>query len=372
MWRYAKPVSAQPYDAFMHNPPYNGRKPPLWCVPMKQVIRFATVFVAAVSLCATALADPYRVKDLVIDKVAPSSAQAAQQGRDEARLAGAARLIERLTLPEDRAAARQPIEASAISRLYRSSETQGQIKSTAVSGGVHSTGVITWSFRADAVREYLEQRGVPYVDTQAALALIVPVAAGGVDASAWASQWAGKADDTVLTPYVASSQAWSRRPAANEIQSEVQSARADHGVIAEISQQGAQYYVRLYDTRPNAPQPEITMAGPFVSLPSAQAGAVAALERAWKVASIVRSTGSTSLSLVATFRDLQEWVKIKKGLEGSRLISDLKIEALTTAGADISFNYAGRPDQLTSDLRARGVDIANESGGWLLKAVGSP
>ncbi len=356
----------------MHNPPYNGRKPPLWSLAMRQVIRFATLFVAAAMLCATALADPYRVKDLVVDKVAPTSAQAAQQGRDEARLAGAARLIERLTLPEDRAAARQPIEASAVSRLYRNSETQGQIKSTAVSGGVHSTGVITWSFRADAVREYLEQRGVPYVDTQAALALIVPVASGGIDSTAWASQWTGKSDDTVLTPYVASAQGWSRRPAANEVQSEIQSTRADHGVIAEIFQQGAQYYVRLFDMRPNAPQAEITTAGPFVSLPSAQTGAVAALERAWKAASIVRSTGSTSLSLVATFRDLQEWVKIKKGLEGSRLISDLKIEALTTAGADISFSYAGRPDQLTSDLRARGVDIANGSGGWLLRAVGSP
>ena len=367
-----RPDSGYPYAAFMHNPPYNGRKPPLWSLAMRQVIRFATLFVAAVTLCATALADPYRVKDLVVDKVAPTSAQAAQQGRDEARLAGAARLIERLTLPEDRAVARQPIEASAVSRLYRSSETQGQIKSTAVSGGVHSTGVITWSFRADAVREYLEQRGVPYVDTQAALALIVPVASGGIDSTAWASQWTGKSDDTVLTPYVASTQGWSRRPVANEVQSEIQSTRADHGVIAEIFQQGAQYYVRLFDMRPNAPQAEITTAGPFVSLPSAQTGAVAALERAWKAASIVRSTGSTSLSLVATFRDLQEWVKIKKGLEGSRLISDLKIEALTTAGADISFSYAGRPDQLTSDLRARGVDIANGSGGWLLRAVGSP
>lgn len=356
----------------MHNPPYKGRKPWLWSVPMRQVIRFATVFVAAVSLCATALADPYRVKDLVIDKVAPSSAQAAQQGRDEARLAGAARLIERLTLPEDRAAARSPIETAAISRLYRSSETQGQMKSTAVAGGIHATGVITWSFRADAVREYLDQRGVPYVDTQAALALIVPVAVGGVDPSAWASQWAGKSDDTVLTPYVATGQAWPRRPSGAEVQSDIQSVSADHGVIAEVFQQGAQFYVRLVDMRASAPKPEIAIAGPFVSLPSAQTGAVAALERAWKAASIVRSTGSTSMSLVATFRDLQEWVKIRKGLEGSRLISNLNIEALTTVGADISFSYAGRPDQLTSDLRARGVDIANNAGGWLLRAVATP
>lgn len=356
----------------MHKLPYKGPAPLLRSGPMKQVIRFATVFVAALSLAATALADPYKVKDLVIDKVAPTAPQSQQQGRDEARLTGAARLIDRLTLPEDRAAARSPIEASAIARLYRSSESQGQIKSTAVSGGVHSTGVITWNFRADAVREYLEQHGVPYVDTQAATALIVPVAAAGVDPSAWASEWAGKSDDTVLTPYLGSAQGWSRRPVAADVQAEVQAAGADHGVVAEISQQGAQYYVRLIDLRTNVPKQELAVAGPFVSLSAAQSGAVSAMERAWKVASIVRSDGSTTLSLVATFRDLPEWVKIRKSLEASRLISNLQIEALTTVGADISFSYAGRPDQLASDLRSRGVDIANGSGGWQLKASGTP
>lgn len=355
----------------MHNLPYNGRKPPLWSDAMKQVSRFAVVFVAALSLCATAFADPYRVKDLVVDKVAPSAPQAAQQGRDEARLVGAARLIERLTLPEDRAAARSPIDTSAVSRLFRSYEVQEALKSTSASGGVRSTGVVIWNFKADAVREYLDQRGVPYVDTQSALALIVPSTTGG-DASAWGAQWAGKSDNTVLTPYVAASQAWPRRPNATEVQSEVQSVRADHGIVAELTQQGAQYYVRLIDLRPNVPKPEIAMAGPFVSLASAQTGAVAELERAWKVASIVRSTGSTGLSLVATFRDLQEWVKIKKSLEGSRLVSNLNIEALTTLGADISFTYAGRQDQLVSDLRSRGVDLANAGGNWQLRVVAAP
>lgn len=356
----------------MHNLPYNGRKPLVRSVAMKQAVRFATLFVAAVSLCATALADPYRVKDLVVDKVAPSAPQATQQGRDEARMVGAARLIERLTLPEDRAAAGSPIETAAVSRLYRSSEIQETMKSTSVSGGVRATGVITWSFRADAVREYLDQRGVPFVDTQSALALIVPVAGAGVDAASWGSQWAGKSDNTVLTPYVASAQAWPRRPSASEVQPEVQSLGADHGVVAEAYQQGAQYYVRLVDLRPNLPKQDIGVAGPFVSLQSAQAGAIVELERAWKVASIVRSTGSTGLSLVASFRDFQEWVKIKKSLEGSRLISNLNIEALTTLGADISFTYAGRQDQLVSDLRSRGVDLASAGGSWQVRVVATP
>ena len=81
--------------------------------------------------------------------------------------------------------------------------------------------------------------------------------------------------------------------------------------------------------------------------------AVAELERAWKVSSIVRSAGATSMALTASFADLQEWVKIKKGLESSRLIRDLNIESLSVAGADVSFNFSGRPDQLATDLRSR-------------------
>ncbi len=365
----------------MHKLPYKRPTALVRSRPMKQAIRFATVFVAALSLCATALADPYRVKDLVVDKVAPSPAQAAQQGRDEARLVGAARLIERLTLPEDRAAARSPIETAAVARLYRSYQVQSEIKSTAVQGGVQASGVVMWTFRPDSVREYLEQRGVPYVDTQAAQALIIPVAAGGVDVATWGSYWVersssgdvvGKSDDTLLTPYIASTQGWPRRPSAAEVQTEVAARGADHGVIAEVFQQGAQYYVRLIDLRPNVAKAEIGVAGPFTSLQAAQAGAVAELEHAWKVASIVRSNGSTSLSLVATFRDLQEWVSIRKSLETSRLINNLDVEALTTVGADISLSYSGRPEQLVSDLRARGVELTNGSAGWQLRASGSP
>lgn len=350
---------------------------------MKIVARFVTLIAAFSALAGAAFAQNpvYRVKDLVADAVAPSAAEASLQGRNAARLVGAQRLIERLTLPEDRSRASQPIEASAIARLYRSYQTQGEVKSSPVAGGIRSSGVVTWVFHEDDVRAYLEQRGVPYVDQQAALALIVPVAAANVNATDWASTWVtrtsggvvGKSDETSLTPYIASTRGWSQRPSTPDIQSELAETRADHGVIAEAYMQGPQYYVRLTDMRPNVPNPTIGVVGPFVSLASAQAGAVAELERAWKAASVVRSTGATSVSLVARFQDLQQWTRIRKGLESSRLVRDLNIESITVSGADITFSYAGRPDQLASDLRSRGVDLRNGAGGgWELQVSGSP
>lgn len=363
----------------MHNLPYNGRNGRLKSGPMRKITRFAAVLAASLALAGTAFAQSpvYSVRDLPIDKTAPSAAEATNQGRAEARVIGAQRLIERLTLPEDRASARQPIDAATVARSYRSVQSQGE-KSSSVSGGIRATGFVTWSYRENEVRSYLDSLGVPYVDSQAALAMIVPVAAAGVDPAQWGAQWTtvangqtvGKSDDTVLTPYIGSTEGWSRRPAWMDIQEELTRVRADHGVIAEAYQQGAQYYVRLIDMRTNIPNPDIGVAGPFVSLQSAQAGAVMEMQRAWKAASIVRGSGATNLTLVAAFADISEWVKIRRGLETSRLVKQLNIESVSTAGADISFAYSGRPDQLAADLRSKGVDLSGSDGNWLLRVSG--
>jgi hypothetical protein len=367
----------------MHNLPLIGRKPLVRLLPMSKITRFVAVFAASFAMGGAAFAQSavYRVKDLVVDAVAPSAADAGLQGRNAARLVGAQRLIDRLTLPEDRSRATQPIEPSAVAQLYRSYQSQGDMKSSSVSGGIRATGVVTWTFDEERVRAYLNQRGVPYVDTQAARALIVPVTASNVNASDWASQWVtrsganvvGKSDDTMLTPYVASARVWSQRPSTADIQGELSSTGADHGVIAEAYMQGPQYYVRLTDMRPSVPNPTIGVVGPFVSLASAQTGAVSELERAWKAASVIRSTGSTSVSLVANFADLQQWTRIRKGLESSRLVQNLNVESLSIAGADITFSFSGRPDQLQSDLRSRGVDLrGGDGGGWVLSVTGAP
>lgn len=367
----------------MHNLPYIGRNALIRMPAMKIVARFVTLIAASVALAGAAFAQNpvYAVKDLAVEAVAPSAAEARQQGINNARLVGAQRLIERITLPEDRARATSPIDSAAVARLYRSSLTQGDLKSTSVAGGIRASGLVTWAFREDEVRAYLDQRGVPFVDQQAAVSLIVPVAAANVNPSDWAAQWVtrgasgvvGKSDETVLAPYVGSTQGWSRRPDQSEIAGELANSRADHGVIAEAYMQGPQYYVRLTDMRTTVPNPTIGVVGPYVSLSSAQTGAVAELERAWKAASVVRSTGSTSVSLIAQFQDLQQWTRIRNGLENSRLVQNLNIESLTVVGADITFSYAGRPEQLASDLRSRGVDLRNGTGGgWVLQATGAP
>jgi hypothetical protein len=164
----------------MHNLPYNGRKPLIRMPAMKKIARFVALAVASSVVAGSAFAQNpvYRVRDLVVDAVAPSAADASLQGRNAARLVGAQRLIERLTLPEDRASARSPLEASAVAQLYRSYQTQGEMKSSSVSGGIRATGLVTWTFEEDRVRGApralgLEGYAVEHLETgEAALARI--------------------------------------------------------------------------------------------------------------------------------------------------------------------------------------------------------
>jgi hypothetical protein len=60
----------------MHNLPYNGRNARLKSGPMRQITRFAAVIAASLALAGTAFAQSpvYSVKDLPIDKIAPSAA----------------------------------------------------------------------------------------------------------------------------------------------------------------------------------------------------------------------------------------------------------------------------------------------------------
>jgi len=266
-------------------------------------------------------------------------------------------------------------------RMARNQETQGEVKTFPVAGGIRVTSVIAQNFVARDVRNYLDARGVPFVDTQAATALLVPSVAGGVDAAQWGAQWTqtvnqggqtrivGQSDDTVLTPYVASTDSWERRPSFTDVQSEIASARADHAIVAEAFSQGGGIHVRLIDLRTNSPDAGMGVVGPFNNLASAKAGAIAEMERAWKVRSIIRTSGSNDVALIATFRDIGEWVKIRKSLETSRLVRNLNIESLSAGGADLRFAYSGRPDQLAADLRAKGVDLRNGDGGWVLQVV---
>ncbi len=329
-------------------------------------LRFVAALVSAAFLSSAALAQVaqvYSVRDLAVDETAGSATEALEKGRANARLMAAQRLVEKLTLPEDRQAANPQIDYQALSRLTSGTDFQVGEKRTAN----RYIATLIMRFNPAEVRQFLESRNVAYVEAQAGKALIVPAAAG-LDPVAWAKVWTGKADDTRLTPYVVSEEAWPRHPAWADVEAEVRAKGAARAVVAEAYNQSGSMYVRLTELRAGESAVALTVAGPFSSFEAAQPGVINALETAWKKASVVRTTGSTGMELTAAFNSATDWVRIRKGLEQSRLIREMKIVALSMQGADINFVYTGRPDQLAADLRSRGLELQGADGGWVVRA----
>lgn len=333
---------------------------------MKQIARLALVFFASLGLIATAAADVYRVGGIAVDETAQNITQARDAARAQARLIAASQLIERLTLPEDRQGAAMPLDPAELARFYNSIDTDGDEKYTAT----RYISVLAVNFDAEAVRNYFDAHGVPFVDGQAGLALLVPMAGQGLDPVTWGGAWTETDDDTMLTPYVVSQESWDRPVTWPDVAAEAGARRAARAIVAAGYVSNGQLYVRLRELTPNGQESAIAVAGPFASLDAARQGAVEALEREWKRASVVRTTGSTVMDVVADFTDLRQWVAIRRGVEASRIVSDLQVQSISTRGADLSFVFAGRPDQLAADLRSRGLQLSGSDAGWTISTAG--
>ena len=343
-------------------------------------IRFATfVVVAALAGMGAARApaeaqtgggpgNPYTVRDIVVDETGASQAEARAQGVAKAKFAGAQRLVERLTLPEDRA----NVDVAAIARTAGAQNTLVPDRFA----GNRYLGLLAITYTASSVREMLTSKGAPFVDTQQGLAVLVPTAQG-LSLADWLNSWSyraadgvtlGRSDNTLLTPYVASVGPRATRPGWGDLQAEVASAKATHGVIAEASGAPNQIMLRISELRDGEPETVIAMSGPYPDFDAARLGVISVLETAWKKASIVRTSGSSDLALAAHFSGVAQWVKIRKALEGSRLVTSMVVESFSANGADMKLAYSGRPDQLGADLRARGLTLVQDGDGWVLQA----
>ncbi len=332
---------------------------------MKPIARLLLVLLASFSMLLPASADVFRVSGIAVDETAANYTEAVTAARTQARIIAAGRLIDRLTLPEDRASATSPIDATDIARFADSIDSEAQDQVTAT----RYISVLAVNFDGDAVRDYLDARSVPFVDGQAGLALLVPLAGQNIQPVTWGATWSGKDNDTVLTPYVVSQETWDRPITWEDVAVEANARGTSRAIVASAYVATGQLYVRLSELTPNSDERALAVAGPFASLEAAQAGAIDATEREWKRASVVRTTGAAVMDVVANFSDLRQWVAIRRGVEASRIVRNVEVQSLSTRGADLSFIFAGRPDQLAADLRSRGLQLSGSDDGWTISTA---
>ena len=138
----------------------------------------------------------YTVMDIEVDESAASVIEAQQLGFAKARQIGVERMIERITLPADRAkAAPIVVDAALAQRLVRAVDVQKETR-----GGGRYIATLSAVMNWQNGRAYLRELDIDYIETQAPAALLIPLARNRILGD-WHTAW-GERNDGALVPYV--------------------------------------------------------------------------------------------------------------------------------------------------------------------------
>ncbi|WP_321489746.1 hypothetical protein [uncultured Hyphomonas sp.] len=319
----------------------------------------------AVFCAAADTQDVYTIPDLEVDEVAPTLIQAREQAMAAARLEGAHRLINKITLNEDRiAAGGVPVDGELANRLSAAVDVQEE-----TAGAGRYKGVLRVVYNPRMVRAHLDGLKVPYVDTQAPLSLMVPLASYAEQEEAW-REALGPSNSGALAPYVTSNLGgYTSYSDWYALSPEASSLRARRAILAELmGREGAWRVSVSIVTTAGTEVVGITLPAP--TLEDAVDSTVKLLEESWKRASIIRGGDRTQAKATVRYTSLAEWNTLRGALARSPLVSDFRTTAVARDGAVVTFAYLGDPQRLQNDLLQRGVALGDEpSAGWVLRSA---
>jgi hypothetical protein len=92
-----------------------------------------------------------------------------------------------------------------------------------------------------------------------------------------------------------------------------------------------------------------------------------ALQEEWKRSTSVDFGAQTSVAITVPFRNLADWVSIRKVLEGTRNIQRIGVDEFDMMVAHVQLDYVGKIEQLQTALAQSNIFlIADDKGNWTL------
>jgi len=325
---------------------------------------------------------PYTVVAVPIDASASNALEAQTQAMQRGQVAAVQRLVERLTLPEDRGLI-PPVSNDDAAMMISGLQVRNEQRSA-----TRYLGELTVSFDPRAVRTWLNGLGVPFVEGQSREILVLPVLQTGNGywlwnainsetgedrENPWLMEWRNGGYQHALSPVSAPSGDAGRMlidgaGAAQMNEDQLRSVAQAYGVsrvavmIASQSEGGVRVDGRLFSVDGSG---EMTsQAIPTMGVPSFRAAArrfVGDLEAAWKSEAIVRGGGAETLSITVLYSSLAEWLRLQNAMTGASLISSAQLDAIAPTGAMMTLQYRGSMAQLQRELDARGARLMEDS-----------
>jgi len=307
--------------------------------------------------------DVYTIRNISVDETAPSVIEAREKAMAAARASAARQLINKITLASDRnAAGGVPIDSSLASRFTAAVDVEEE-----TAGAGRYRGKLAVVLNPQTVRAHLDSLKVPYMDQQAPLALIVPVAGSGLQ-SAWTEAFGERNRGALVPTVTARAGGYSAFSTWSDISPEATPQNAKRGIIAELQGRDGAWRVIVSTVTATGNEP-VGATPPASTLQAAVNAVTNLLDESWKQSSIIRDSNRTQVSASVLFTSLVEWNTLRGALARSPLVSDFRTTAVAREGALVTFSYAGDENRLRNDLVQRGVTLARESNELTLRSA---
>ena len=307
--------------------------------------------------------DVYTIRGIAVDEQAQTVAEAQQLAFASARLAGAQRLIERFTLPEDRVAATDLIIDQALAdRMAAAVDVEQE-----VAGAGRYRGLLAIVYNPVEVRSVLTQVGLPFTDSLAPEAVLFTTASNGMDL-AWNLAWEESPKGSLVPLKISRSAGYSPEMPWQVLQEELSLYGVQRAIFANLRGAEGSYRVDLVSVTPSGPR-RIGVTRRAATLEETIEAVAVRLDDDWKQTSIIRDTTRTLIEATVRYTSLAEWITLRNALAQSPLVSNFQTRAIATDGAVVAFAFAGNGQRLTADLRDRGVVINAEPIGWVLTSA---
>lgn len=332
-------------------------------------------------------ADVFTVTGVAVDATAESASAARGIAVLEGERRALAILLKRLTLKEDWGLL-PTIDGATAESLVRSFQVANERRSA-----THYLASLSVRFQPAAVRGLLSARDIPFSESSARTAVLVPVLTDETgdrlwdEGNAWTAAWALTDLENGLTPMVVP-----LGDIGDMTTLTVQQALSgDRPALAAMAARySADRVVVAHASVGDAPG---SLSSRFVTYPVGEAAprtwsgrenGVATLETAayrlasrfidkteadWKRDSIVRFGEQAVLSASVAYQSLGEWQTIRRRLAQIPLIKNITIVAVSTEGAQVELDYMGTIDTLDLNLAQQSLALTDLDGYWYLAAV---
>jgi len=330
------------------------------------------IYLAVLSLLAFVnlafAGDPFTVSGVQVDATGSNAIEAQNLAVSEGQVRAAQILLNRMTLPSQRAGQSfDTISPEIILPMIRSLEISNEKRSTQ-----RYLGEISVGFSQSEVQKYLTSKNMTMMSSQAENRLVVPVLSGSSlwSENEWQKIWGSPAFQNSLTPVDVI-------VPENGNDSLINASEAAAGDMDALKRLGSFFGVRrvlVANAVPGLDSVNVRVEDIEVDtglkrdlgsisaadFPDAAWQVISRLEDDWKASNATLAATAVTTSVSVLYRSHDDWLWLQNVINNSAQIQGARLDALSRDGALMSVTYGGDLLRLQNELSYKGVELRQD------------